>query len=121
MPKFGDLEAVVMDRVWAAQAPVLVRDVVEELRQNREIAYTTVQTVMDALSRKGWLRRERLGRANGYWPTASREDYTARLVAEALATTDDRTAALARYVEQMDPDEALALRQALTQARKSRP
>ena len=36
---------------------------VDDLRSDRQIAYTTVMTVMDNLYRKGWLRRHLDGRA----------------------------------------------------------
>jgi len=42
-----------------------------------------VMTVMDNLHRKGWLRRERDGRAWRYEPTGSRSGYTAALMNEA--------------------------------------
>ena len=42
---FGDLEATVMDLLWSAGRPLLVRDVVERMRPDRSPAYTTVMTV----------------------------------------------------------------------------
>jgi len=54
---FGDLETVVMDRLWAADGATTVREVLEQLQRDREIAYTTVQSTMDNLHRKGWLTR----------------------------------------------------------------
>lgn len=117
MPRFGDLEAAIMDRIWSAEGRVSVRDILEDLQQDRSIAYTTVQTVMDILHRKGWLHREKDGRAYRYWPTGSREDYTARLMGEALETSSDRDAALARFVGQMDVAEVHALRKAIDDAR----
>lgn len=106
-----------MDRIWSAGVPVSVRDVLEDLRRDRSIAYTTVQTVMDILHRKGWLHRAKEGRAYRYWPIGSREDYTARLMGEALETSSDRGAALARFVGQMEACEISELRKALEEAR----
>ena len=120
MPRFGDLEASVMDEVWSAAGPVRVREVLEEINRDRNLAYTTVQTVMDVLYRKGWLTRTKDGRANLYAATATREDYVAGLVEEALAVTDDRAAAMLRFVEDMDPDEARQLRRALDSAKSKR-
>jgi len=118
---FGDLEAVIMDRLWSWGVAATVRDVVDDLRRERTIAYTTVMTVMDNLHRKGWLRRERDGRAWRYEPTASREEYSARLMSEALASSADQTAALVHFVEQMSQAETEALRAALRrQARRRR-
>jgi predicted transcriptional regulator len=114
--QFGDLEAAVMDALWSAERPLLVRDVVDVLSASRSLAYTTVMTVLDNLHRKGWLSRARDGRAWRYAPIVTRESYTAELMNAALATSSDRAGALARFVEQIDPDDAHALAAALEQA-----
>jgi predicted transcriptional regulator len=106
---FGDLEASVMDVLWTAQRPLLVRDVVELVRPERTLAYTTIMTVLDNLHRKGWVDREREGRAWRYEPRLDRQAYTALLMQEALVVSDDRVGVLARFVEQMDPEDAAAL------------
>ena len=113
---FGDLEATVMDRLWRAERPLLVRDVVDLLRPQRAPAYTTVMTVLDNLHRKGWVRRSRDGRAWRYEPVLSRQAYTALLMREALAVSDDRAGVLARFVEEIDPEDAAALAAALREA-----
>ncbi|MFD8563603.1 BlaI/MecI/CopY family transcriptional regulator [Streptosporangium canum] len=58
MRRFGDLEAAIMDVMWAADGPLLVREVVARLRPDWELAFITVQTGMDILHRKGWVERE---------------------------------------------------------------
>jgi predicted transcriptional regulator len=113
MRQFGELEAVIMDRLWEWGRPALVREVVDDLGRDRSIAYTTVMTVMENLHRKGWLRRQRDGRAWRYEPTGSRSGYTASLMSEALATSPDRRNALAHFVLQMSPHDAALLREAL--------
>ncbi len=117
MRRFGELEAVIMDRLWQWGRPVLVREMVEDLRGERPLAYTTVMTVMENLHRKGWLRRERDGRAWRYEPTGSRSGYTAALMTDALGTSADRRTALAHFVFQMSPHDAALLREALDRAR----
>ena len=105
-----------MDRLWEQGRPMLVREMVEEVRSDRPLAYTTVMTVMENLHRKGWLRRERDGRAWRYEPTGSRSGYTAALMNDALATSSHRRAALAHFVLQMSPHDSGLLREALDQA-----
>jgi predicted transcriptional regulator len=116
MRRFGELEAVIMDRLWEWGRPVLVREMVDALHDDRALAYTTVMTVMDNLYRKGWLRRERDGRAWRYEPTRSRSSYTAALMSDALATSPDRRTALTHFALQMSPHDAALLREALEQA-----
>jgi predicted transcriptional regulator len=120
MRQFGELEAVIMDRLWQRDRPALVREVLDDLREDRPLAYTTVMTVMENLYRKGWLRRDRDGRAWRYEPTSSRSAYTAALMSDALATSTDRRIALAHFVLQMSPHDAALLQQALNRAH-SRP
>jgi predicted transcriptional regulator len=117
MHQFGELEAAIMDRLWEWDRPALVREVVDGLRPDRPPAYTTVMTVMENLYRKGWLRRERDGRAWRYTPTSSRSGYTAGLMQEALDTSPDRRTALAHFVLQLSPVDAALLQQALDQSR----
>jgi predicted transcriptional regulator len=116
MRRFGELEAVIMERLWERGRPALVREILDDLSRDRAIAYTTVMTVMDNLHRKGWLRRERDGRAWRYEPTGSRSGYTAALMNEALETSADRRRALAHFALQMSPHDAAVLRVALDQA-----
>lgn len=117
MPAFGDLESEIMDAVWSSGEPVTVRQVFDAVAEKREVAYTTVQTVAEILFRKGWLQREKVRRAYKYWAVKSREDYTAGLVEEALSVSPNRTAALVRLFEQMEPDEVAELRAALNAAK----
>ncbi len=117
MRQLGELEAVIMDRLWGRGRPALVREMVDDLRPERPLAYTTVMTVMENLHRKGWLRRERDGRAWRYEPTGSRSGYTAALMNDALGTSADRRTALAHFALQMSPHDAAVLREALDQAR----
>jgi predicted transcriptional regulator len=121
MRGFGELEAVVMDRVWDHDGPVTVRDLFDELREARPIAYTTVMSTMDNLHRKGWLARERDGKAYRYTAVASREEYSARLMREALAEAGDAEAVLSHFVASMDGDQAEALRAVLDRFADGRP
>ena len=113
MRGFGELEAVIMHRVWDHGGPVTVRDLFDGLREARPIAYTTVMSTMDNLHRKGWLARERDGKAYRYTAVASREEYSARLMREALAQAGDTEAVLSHFVASMDGGQAEALRAAL--------
>ena len=102
-----------MDRMWVRGSPATVREILEELQQDRSIAYTTVMTVMDSLYKKGWLRRQLEGKAYRYEPVASRESYSAALMNDALAQSRDRAAAFVHFLEQISPQDAQALRDAL--------
>ena len=113
MRQLGNLEAVVMDRLWSWGRPATVREVFDDLARTRKLAYTTVMTVMDNLRRKGVLSREQAGRAYRYAAVRSRSDHTAELIASVLDETDDRTGPLLRFVERLNPDEVARLRASL--------
>ena len=115
---FGELEAAIMDQVWSAGQPVRVREIHDRLRPEREPAYNTVLTVVEILYRKGWLTRERDGRAYRYRATASREEYTAGLMSEAFDTSTDRLGTLRSFMARIDPAEAAELRALLDEARR---
>jgi predicted transcriptional regulator len=118
---FGDLEAVIMDRVWDRDGPVTVRELLDELLKERDIAYTTVMSTMDNLHRKGWLARVKDGKAYRYTATASREEYSARLMQEALADGGDTEMVLSHFVAQMDGQESDVLRDVLRRLTGRRP
>ena len=120
MTQLGQLEAAVMERLWTLDRPVSVRDVLEDLNRDRNLAYTTVMTVLDNLHRKGMVLREKSGRAYSYRPSRSRAGHTAELMEQALSRNPDRSTALLRFVEQMSPEELEALRLALRSADPSR-
>lgn len=113
LSRFGELEAAVMERIWSYGRAVSVREVLEDLRRDRTIAYTTVMTVMDNLHKKGWLRRRMAGRAYQYEPTGTREGYTAKMMREALATSTNQAAAFVHFLSDLSPQEAQALSAAL--------
>ncbi|MFD7404182.1 BlaI/MecI/CopY family transcriptional regulator [Streptomyces sp. NPDC059866] len=115
MRGFGELEQAIMDVVWAADAPLTVREVLERLNSDRPqaLAYNTVQTVMEILHRKEWLTRAKDGRAFRYKATKSREEYAASLIDQVWATGADRTATLVKLFDELDADEVAELRAAL--------
>ncbi|PZG41030.1 CopY family transcriptional regulator [Spongiactinospora gelatinilytica] len=110
----GELERSIMDILWAQQAPATAREVGKHIA-DRDLAPTTVMTVLDRLTRKGFLHRTRDGRAWRYQPAASRDAYIAELMLEALDLTGDRSAALTRFAKAVSGDEADILRKALTE------
>lgn len=83
--RLTDLELEIMKVAWeAGPAPLTVRDVVERLQAGgRSLAYTSVQTVMNILKRKGVLSsRPGPGRAHEYHARLSQEDATRSMTRE---------------------------------------
>ncbi|MFH8465526.1 BlaI/MecI/CopY family transcriptional regulator [Streptomyces sp. NPDC017991] len=102
-----------MTRVWKWNRPVTVREVLEDLQQERSIAYTTVMTVLDNLHQKGWVRREAEGRAYRYEAVSTRAAYSAALMNDAWTQSDNPAAALVAFFGMMSPQQREALRDAV--------
>ncbi|WP_312888728.1 BlaI/MecI/CopY family transcriptional regulator [Nonomuraea rhodomycinica] len=114
MKGLGELERSIMDILWAQSTALTAREV-GRLIADRDLAPTTVMTVLDRLTRKGFLHRTRDGRAWRYAPAATRDAYVAELMLEALDMTGDRSAALTRFAQAVSGPEAEILRRALTE------
>ena len=116
--RLGDLEQAVMDQLWSAPEPQTVRQVHDALSVRRDLAYTTVMTVLQRLAKKNLVVQHRDDRAHRYAPTHGRDELVAGLMVDALdqaAGTGGRRAALVHFVERVGADEAAALRAALAE------
>ena len=112
----GDLERAVMDHLWATEGPQTVRQVHDALCVQRDLAYTTVMTVLQRLARKSLVVQIRDDRAHRYAAMNGRDELVAGLMVDALdqaADSVDRRAALMNFVERVGVEEADALRSAL--------
>lgn len=118
MRSFGELEAIIMDIMWQWAEPATVRDVLNAISNERDLAYTTVMTVMENLHRKGFLQRQLDGRAYVYEPTQLREEYAANLMREAMQHGHDPNLTFAHFVAQMTVEESAAMRNALRRPRR---
>lgn len=111
MRVFGELETVVMARLWDLGGDGTVREVLERIQLDREIAYTTVLSTMENLHRKGHLTREREGKAYRYRTALSRAEHTAGLMREVLGSNEsDTEAVLAHFVGEMSAEDLGRLR-----------
>ena len=105
-----------MEQLWSSPGARSVREVHAALGRDRELAYTTVMTVLDRLAKKGLVVRERDGRAYRYAAAQSREDLVAEVMHTALTEDPaERTAALVAFVGRVSREDAEAMRAALAQ------
>ena len=121
MAGLGELERAVMDHLWSTNEPQTVRQVHEALSARRELAYTTVMTVLQRLAKKDLVSQERDDRAHRYSAVSGRDELVASLMVDALqqAESSNRAAALVHFVGQVGADEAAALREALANLEKA--
>lgn len=102
----GDLEADIMELVWQKDV-TSVREVHEALEADRDIAYTTVMTVMSRLSDKGILQKEREGKHYLYRPVISKEEFSRTMFTSVVSgfKADLGKQALSFFVESLTEDE----------------
>ncbi len=102
----GHLEADVLKIVWDI-GKVSVRDVYEKLQKQREIAYTTVMTIMTRLAKKKILKKEKEGLAYLYSPMCSREEFTMNMVQKVMdGIMEDYTdLAFSHFVDRLNKED----------------
>ena len=125
MASLGELERAVMDLLWAGQEAATANTLRDLLardseagggsagHQGKDLAVTTVLTVLSRLEKKGLVERERGMRPHRYQAVSSREDHTAELMHEVLGSAPDREAVLARFIGSVSESEAATLRKLL--------
>ena len=99
-----------------------VEQVREELPPRYQGAYNTVQTVLNRLTTRGLLEREREGRGFVYRPKVTEAEYLSGSIRRTLAgaSSGARQAALASIIGGLRPDELSELEDLARQARDHR-
>ncbi len=69
----GELQSAVMNAVWDLGEATVVQ-VRDRLAADKELAYTTVLSVLQKLEKAGWLNHRTDGRSYVYLPKRSRDD-----------------------------------------------
>jgi predicted transcriptional regulator len=124
MATLGELERAVMDLLWEHDEAITANTLRDLLSQRpagsgrdgtdtKELAVTTVLTVLSRLEKKGLVERERNIRPHRYRAVTSRADHTAELMLEVLGSAPDREAVLARFIGTVSDGEAATLRKLL--------
>ncbi|MBN2001283.1 BlaI/MecI/CopY family transcriptional regulator [candidate division KSB1 bacterium] len=74
MKKITAVEWEIMEAIWSFDKAPAVREVLDKAFPNGEKAYTTVQTIMNNLVKKGLLNTKKIGLVNFYTPLLSRKE-----------------------------------------------
>ena len=80
-PTLTPQELAIMKVVWTFESAT-VRDIYEKLRARRDIAYTTVLTMMKILEQKGYVKKTKADRAFVYRPVHARQQVLGGMVRE---------------------------------------
>jgi predicted transcriptional regulator len=109
----GELERRVMDVLWDDGGQLTPAEVNARLDTERELAYTTVMTVLVRLFDKGLVTRQRRGRAWEYRSVLGREEQAAQRMNAMLRDGGDQSISLARFVDNMSAKERAELQRLL--------
>ena len=90
-PTLTPQELAIMKEIWQREHAT-VRDVYEALRLKRQVAQTTVMTMMKILEDKGYLKKRRQDRAFVYSPTRPRQQVIGAMVREFVERVFDGAA-----------------------------
>lgn len=105
----GDLEKGIMTILWV-RGEATGREVLDEIRSSREIAFTTVLTVIERLVKKGLVVKTRGENAYIYRPRYTRDEFTRQVSQEVLKgvleiSTSSAVASLVDLLADTDPEE----------------
>jgi predicted transcriptional regulator len=111
-PLLGELQIQIMAALWRIQSGT-VEDVRMAMPNRYRSAYNTVQTVLNRLTERGLLRRDRRSNHYVYRPVVSEADYLTRSIRQSLAgaSPDARETALAQLIGGLDEGELAELRE----------
>ncbi len=84
-------ELEIMKLIWP-RGQATVRDIYDALRDQRTVAYTTVQTMMNILEQKGHLKKQPGEKAQVYLPTRPQHLVVRAMVTEFVARVFDGSA-----------------------------
>ncbi len=115
---FGELEQQVLRVLWAADAPLIAREVQAELVDPP--AYTTVTTILDRLHSKGMVTRRARGRAFAYVAATTESETASQRARALLANGHDRTAVLQGFVDVLSESDADEVQRLLRAAHRLR-
>lgn len=115
IPGLGPLEADALNVLWDRGGWMTPGEVHEVLTKDRQLAYTTVMTVLVHLNEKGFAERLRDGRAFAYHPVQSREEHAASVMASTLTAALNTPMVLTNFVEKLDAKQRTQLRRMLAE------
>lgn len=116
----GELQRAVMGSIWELGGASV--DTVRTHLSPRQLAYTTVQTILNRLVTKGFLRRERHGNAYVYSAELAEAEFLTSSLSTQLsrASRDARRVALTNLVGELSEDELDNVAQYAERIRKAR-
>ncbi|MBI4551490.1 MAG: BlaI/MecI/CopY family transcriptional regulator [Candidatus Latescibacteria bacterium] len=123
VPLPTDAELAILQVLWA-RGPCTVRDVYEQLSQDRPIGYTTVLKLLQIMTDKGLVVRDESQRAHVYEARAAEAETQTRLVddllSRAFAGSAEKLVLRALTAQRTSPEELERIRTLLDELKGGR-
>jgi len=81
---FGDLEKSIMEILWEHNKGITGREIFDIMKNKKGVAFTTVLTVLERLSKKGLIKRTKKDRLFIYRPAISRDEFIRKISEEVV-------------------------------------
>ena len=122
----GPLESEVLNALWRLARPACVAEVLAAFRAaGKAPAYSTIKTVLNNLTSKGYARKHPEGRANYFMTTQSKVDFEKTVVGDVVSSLlrDYRNPLIAHMVDEIatDPENLAEFERLLAQRKQQRP
>ena len=121
--QLGDLQRIVLEAIWDLDGGT-VQHVIDHLKPNRKPAYTTILTTLQNLTKAGWVKPEKSGRAYVYKATKSRSQAGGRsIVAFIKRAFDGNTKAMFQTLfdeQELTQDELVELKKLIDKKRREK-
>lgn len=116
----GPLEQKILSVVWNSSQHSTVTHVLEVLQaDDKQLAYTTVMTILNRLVEKGYLSREKHGRSFSYHAKNQRQSFLKQLIRSTIASFaqtfgEEAISAFAQEASQLSAEQKNSLQQKIT-------
>lgn len=107
----GSLESEIMEIIWSSDSEFSVRDVLDSLQGSRELAYTTVMTIMGRLADKKLLEKRKVGNAFLFKPVYTRDEFTGQVIGGLIddLLTDFSETTMSHFIHRVGKNDRAAL------------
>ena len=123
LPPLSSSQLEVMHFLWE-RGEATVTDVWQHLSQHREVARNTVLTVIDRLTKRGWLNKTAVGNTHLYRPTVAKDkalgNVVQRMVETAFAGSADQMVMALLDGRGITSEEAARIRKLIDESRTKR-
>jgi len=103
--RLTDVELEMMNIIWRI-GPCTVNQIIEALPKDRDLAYTTVSTMIRILEQKQFVESFKVGRGHSYQAIVEKKDYQSASIDDVVTNVFDGTASL--LVKQLLANEKLS-------------